>query len=467
MLLASGLLISAAASATFLTENGGPWASKVILWASGALGFGGAMAAFRLSERESDMGRILPWFSDLHRILVGLEYPLTAEALRPIGEAIAGLFSLDRGWVLLARVPGLLVRGEVMRQRFLQVVSKPVGGEIDLSGMQSLLRDRLEAREIQDDSFGRSAVLSTGEAILLCATGGSGDAQASLGLAIALPKKPDGREKWLAAAAETALNMTTDRLEMMLNDVVRWRGRISGGGARDPLLLVRALVHELSGELSGSLIHLERAMTREAGDRSPTMQRVRRGLTRSGYWVDLLRDVPLFRDDFLAIDRQSVSLRGALVDVIDDVRPAWPDCTFHLRMDGDLNVLADRHLRSIMRNLLYNAASYSPIGGTVDIAVHTAGELGHVLVIDQGPGVPGGQLARIFDPFHSSGEGGNRAETRSGQGAGIGLSVARLIARAYGGDLCCRPKPPAEGGCFEVILPLAEVTEEREVLDHA
>lgn len=467
MVLASGLLLSSAVTATALSGSDSPWIPKVALWTSGVLAFALALVAFRLSERESNLEQIMPWFSDLHRTLAGLEYPLTAEALRPIGEMIADLFPRQRAWVLLARLPGLLVRGEVIRHRFLRVESKARDEETELTALESLLRDRLEGGEIRSLGFRKASASASSRTALLCAIGSSGAEQTSLGTAIALSEEPGGQGKWLAAVIEAALRMSAQRLDMMVNDVVRWRGRIAGEGHQDPLLLVKALVHELSGELGGSIIHLEKALSAEAKNHAEALRRVRRALTRSSYWVDQLRDVPLFRDDFLAIDRESVSLKEALIDVIDDVRPAWPDCIFHLRMGENLSVLADRHLRSIMRNLLYNAASFSPIGGTVVIDARAASRSAHILVVDQGPGVPAAQTERIFDPYRSCGEREGRTGTHSGQGLGIGLSVARVIARAYGGDLRCQPKPPAKGGCFEVILPLAEVIEGKEVLHHA
>jgi signal transduction histidine kinase len=430
------------------------------------LGFVLALQALNVSRREKDLLEVVPWMARFHRTLVALDYPLTADALSPIGEMIAALVPDHEGWILLARIPGVLVGGEVMRGRFLRVAPELHEGGGTLSSAEGVLRYRLEEEENGNAEITSDPDLC-GEKTILYGIGRSVGDGASLGVAIALPESGRRRARWLAPVVEAALDIAADHFCRMSHDVVRWRGRITGRGGQDPLILVRALVHELSGELNASIIHLERSLNANGEEHSALVDRIRRSLTLSGYWVDLLRDIPLFRDDFLAISRRRVPLRAALIDVIDDVRPAWPDCVFHLCMAEDATVLADRHLRSIVRNLLYNAASYSPIGGTVDIEVRYDGRFVHVLVADQGPGVRDERLERIFNPFQDNSQVDDRAGLRSAQGMGIGLSVARIIARAYGGDLRCYPKPPAKGGRFEVILPLAEEREDREVVDHA
>lgn len=81
-------------------------------------------------------------------------------------------------------------------------------------------------------------------------------------------------------------------------------------------------------------------------------------------------------------------------------------------------------------------------------------------VSDRGPGVPGDERERIFEPFYRR-EGvtpGARAEDDSGErrGVGLGLYLVRQIARRHGGEVACRPREGG-GACFEVSLPLAKV----------
>ena len=70
-------------------------------------------------------------------------------------------------------------------------------------------------------------------------------------------------------------------------------------------------------------------------------------------------------------------------------------------------------------------------------------------VSDSGPGVAPGERERIFDPFYS-----NKPAGCAHAGAGLGLAIARSIAREHGGDLAARDQPGA-GATFELSLPLS------------
>ena len=65
--------------------------------------------------------------------------------------------------------------------------------------------------------------------------------------------------------------------------------------------------------------------------------------------------------------------------------------------------------------------------------------------MDAGRGVPEAERERVFAPFHRLGE--------DAQGAGLGLSLVRQIARVHGGDAVVAPQPGAPS-CFRVTLPV-------------
>lgn len=102
-------------------------------------------------------------------------------------------------------------------------------------------------------------------------------------------------------------------------------------------------------------------------------------------------------------------------------------------------------LISAALNLIEN--SYQACQGRGVMQVSSCVKDGHleVLFADDGPGISDAQAALIFEPFHS---------TRS-NGTGLGLPVARAIARAHAGDLSLRESAP--GACFELRVPLAAV----------
>jgi signal transduction histidine kinase len=100
----------------------------------------------------------------------------------------------------------------------------------------------------------------------------------------------------------------------------------------------------------------------------------------------------------------------------------------------------------IVDNLVENALRYTPPGGTVEI-VHRADKDGAVIEIsDTGIGLQSAQLERIFDRFWRG------SDRPAGEGAGLGLAIARSLARAHGGDIWARSRP-GEGSTFIIKLP--------------
>ncbi|MBQ9726559.1 MAG: HAMP domain-containing histidine kinase [Kiritimatiellae bacterium] len=112
--------------------------------------------------------------------------------------------------------------------------------------------------------------------------------------------------------------------------------------------------------------------------------------------------------------------------------------------------LADRDaVRQIVLNLLDNAEKYAAAGGPPEVSVRDAGNgVVALAVADRGPGVPPRAAKRIFDRFYRADD-ATTAETR---GSGLGLSIARRLARGMRGDLTYRPRPGG-GSVFELTLP--------------
>ena len=105
---------------------------------------------------------------------------------------------------------------------------------------------------------------------------------------------------------------------------------------------------------------------------------------------------------------------GALLEAELGSKPIW--------VRGD-----EGALEQLVLNLLLNAAEAQPGGGRADLRVdlRTDTESVAVIITDDGPGIPNGDLSQIFEPFF----------TTKGEGTGLGLAVARRIARAHGSEL--------------------------------
>jgi signal transduction histidine kinase len=109
-------------------------------------------------------------------------------------------------------------------------------------------------------------------------------------------------------------------------------------------------------------------------------------------------------------------------------------------------------IAQVIVNLLSNAEKYSDGKKKISIeAKRREGPLpcAEVKIMDRGPGVPRGSDEKIFEKFYRAHD-----SLSSGiQGSGLGLTLARQIARAHGGDVTYEPRQGG-GSCFSLRLPL-------------
>ena len=151
-----------------------------------------------------------------------------------------------------------------------------------------------------------------------------------------------------------------------------------------------------------------------------------------------LRPVDLYLDEVVAECRRAVDVlateRGVTIR-----SGASPDIPF--RGDEDL-------LRRLVLNVLQNAVQHTPAGGSVGVDIRQETEAVRIRVTDEGPGIPADDQGRIFDRFVQL------DAARRGQGAGLGLPIARWIAEAHRGTLVLERSGPA-GTTFCVTLPIS------------
>lgn len=106
-----------------------------------------------------------------------------------------------------------------------------------------------------------------------------------------------------------------------------------------------------------------------------------------------------------------------------------------------------------LANLVENAARFGPAGRPIELRVRRVGVMLEIAVHDEGPGVPAEERSRIFEPFYRPA----RSQPDAG-GVGLGLSIARGIARAQGGDLELAGDP-GPGCTFIMTVPAVSVEE--------
>jgi len=124
------------------------------------------------------------------------------------------------------------------------------------------------------------------------------------------------------------------------------------------------------------------------------------------------------------------------------------ECELRLDVRADLPAVhaVGGELNQIWSNLIDNALDAVPRGGHVVVSARAGVNAVLVSVIDDGPGIPSDLMDRIFDPFFTT--------KAVGQGTGLGLDIARRLARQHGGDIEVESNVRERHTEFRVELPL-------------
>jgi signal transduction histidine kinase len=121
------------------------------------------------------------------------------------------------------------------------------------------------------------------------------------------------------------------------------------------------------------------------------------------------------------------------------------------RPDGELRLWGDAGcLLQIISNLIDNASRNTHEGGRIRLSVEPGPESLSLTVADNGIGIDASMLSKVFDPFVQD----IQALGLHGTGAGIGLTAARTLALAHGGQLSAHSDGPGRGSRFVLTLPL-------------
>jgi signal transduction histidine kinase len=159
--------------------------------------------------------------------------------------------------------------------------------------------------------------------------------------------------------------------------------------------------------------------------------------------------------DFARMERGETKYDKEIFDLNALVRETLTNFKPNFVSDGidsrPLPVLGNRDaIAQVLLNLLSNAEKYGD--GQIEVTTRRSeNALATVLVSDRGPGVPGGSEEKIFEQFFRA----HNSLSSGIQGAGLGLTLARQIARANGGDVIYEPRPGG-GSQFSIKLTAAE-----------
>ncbi len=155
------------------------------------------------------------------------------------------------------------------------------------------------------------------------------------------------------------------------------------------------------------------------------------------------------REKRLTLHRRAGCIDSVIEGVLEQFRPALRTSGIAVLTDlqaiGNVSLDADL-LEQVLGNLISNVEKYAASGEQLAIASRQRDGVTTLTVEDRGPGIPDSEKARVFEPFYRI----NTSLVEGVSGTGIGLSIARDLARLHGGDL--KLMPSEMGAKFELTL---------------
>lgn len=263
---------------------------------------------------------------------------------------------------------------------------------------------------------------------------------------------PDGALVTLLVCQDiTELKRLKDALELehaRLKEANELKAQFVGSVShelRTPLTSILGYVEFLEDELAGPLSAAQREY----------VDYIRAGATRLHGLVDDLLDAARLEAGTFRMARRPMDLALKVREVVGSLKPAAHARGTRLRMRvprGPVEVVADPvRVGQVLVNLLDNAIKYGGPDGRVGVTLRPGPDRIRVEVADAGPGIAPEDRPKVFERFVQlePGHGALR------QGAGLGLSIAKGIVEAHGGEIGVASEP-GHGSRFWFTLPRVE-----------
>lgn len=213
--------------------------------------------------------------------------------------------------------------------------------------------------------------------------------------------------------------------------------------------------HELRTPITKVMVALDlmsqEIIRKRPGRLDKTLERAQIGAHELHWLVEDLLLVAHLSENNVVAFRKPTNLMQSVGFVQGQVAARYEDKELDWRINVPdecrVNIMSN-HLRHILHHLLDNACKFSPQGGQIDVTATSVGEAGvKIRIKDQGSGVEPNLRERIFDKFFQA----DMSETRMYGGLGLGLYIARVLARTYDGDVTIKDTlEPGTTFCFSL-----------------
>ncbi len=220
---------------------------------------------------------------------------------------------------------------------------------------------------------------------------------------------------------------------------------------------------DVAHEIKNPLTSLRSAVEATACVTNPEQQQkllavVREDVLRLDRLISDISDASRLDAELARAEPEPVDLGLMLAAFVEVHRETAAEGTPALELEAAADVPlvvsgVEQRLAQVFENIIANARSFSPPGGTIRLSARRLGDWIEVAVEDDGPGIPAGKLGAIFERFYSERPDGEQFGTHSG----LGLSISRQIVEAHGGTIKAANRYDSNGAVagarFTVRLP--------------
>ncbi len=170
--------------------------------------------------------------------------------------------------------------------------------------------------------------------------------------------------------------------------------------------------------------------------------------------VGNLLDMSRIEGGALKPEKEWYPIEELIHDVLDHLQPILQGREVRTSIADDMPPVEIDYLQmdQVMTNLIENAVRYTPPSSPIEIAVGIKDKQMLISVADRGPGIPLGDLERIFDKFYRV---TGTKRKGSAMGTGLGLAVCRGLVEAHGGQIWAKNRTGG-GAVFQFTLPLSK-----------
>ncbi len=183
---------------------------------------------------------------------------------------------------------------------------------------------------------------------------------------------------------------------------------------------------------------------------------IEREADRLNRLVSNLLDMSRIEGGALRPEKEWYSLNELIREVLGRLQPLLQGRSVRAHLPDDLQPveLDYSQMDQVLTNLIENAARYTPPESPIDVSVHSEGEQVIISVADRGPGIPPGDLERVFDKFYRVLP--SRQGVKYPTGSGLGLAVSKGLVEAHGGRIWAENREGG-GAVFSVALPAGKM----------